>query len=117
MVGNEMEPSETEQDGRPLIDLVDPAKRYTTKEVAGMLNVRPSTLRSWRRKGRGPAVDRFGGSVRYPGDGLIKYLRAVARKAEVQTERFRREDEKTRAALQRRTDEPKQEQTETAAVG
>jgi len=37
----------------------------TTMELALKLNVKPSTIKAWRRQGRGPVYHRFGRSIRY----------------------------------------------------
>ena len=37
----------------------------TTEQAAFYLNLRPSTLHTWRSLGRGPAYQKFGRAVRY----------------------------------------------------
>lgn len=40
-------------------------KRYTTKEAAERLNVKPQTLEQWRWRGCGPRFIKIGRAVRY----------------------------------------------------
>jgi hypothetical protein len=49
---------------------------YTEAETATRLKIAPSTLRNWRKVGRGPAFRRFGRSVRYLGEDIEAYVSA-----------------------------------------
>lgn len=49
----------------------------TPKEAAAMLRVSISTLRGWRKAGKGPPVARLGpGSYRYSMDSIEKYIKS-----------------------------------------
>lgn len=54
-------------DERPLTDL----------EVAVRLGVQPTTLRAWRRQGRGPAYMKLGKAVRYTPEDVDAWKRAM----------------------------------------
>jgi predicted site-specific integrase-resolvase len=49
----------------------------TEEAAATRLGVSPHTLRTWRRKGQGPAYVRMGRAVRYPPGELDRYLAAA----------------------------------------
>jgi excisionase family DNA binding protein len=55
--------------GEPLMDWI------TGDEVAGLLGVRPSTVRSWRLRGGGPPLYRIGGAVRYDRGEVVEWLK------------------------------------------
>ena len=44
------------------------------KEVAEMLRVKRQTLSRWRSDGQGPPFVQVEGSIRYPRDGLERWL-------------------------------------------
>ena len=51
----------------------------TSKEVARLLNVAPSTLCRWRQTGKGPRVYWLGdGTPRYREDDLLEWLERMA---------------------------------------
>jgi hypothetical protein len=55
--------------------------------TAMRLGVKPSTLASWRAKGRGPAWVRIGGKlVKYRADALEAYLTAASRSVAMHAE-------------------------------
>lgn len=53
---------------------------FTEKQAAGVLNVQPGTLRTWRSKGT-PGQPRFvkinGRSIRYRSSDLAEYMRGL----------------------------------------
>ena len=51
----------------------------TETEVAGMLKVRPVTLRAWRQRGGGPRFRKIGAAVRYAAEDLEAFVEAAAR--------------------------------------
>jgi hypothetical protein len=46
---------------------------YKEKTAADKLNLSVFTLRNWRNIGKGPRFCKFGRSVRYPSDELLKF--------------------------------------------
>lgn len=50
------------------------AKLYTTAELAVHLNVKPSTMRHWRRRNYGPPYLMVGNHARYPEDSFKRWL-------------------------------------------
>jgi excisionase family DNA binding protein len=51
----------------------------TEGEAAGMLRVSLTSLRRWRREGRGPVYRKLGRSVRYRPDDLTDFIAAGRR--------------------------------------
>ena len=51
----------------------------TEGEAAGMLRVSLTSLRRWRREGRGPVYRKMGRSVRYGLDDLADFIAASRR--------------------------------------
>jgi predicted site-specific integrase-resolvase len=69
----------------------DPLSGYplmmTVEQVAEVIQVRPRTLYAWRQEGGGPPFVRLGegrgSSIRYPREGLRKYLSDRTKSLEV----------------------------------
>ena len=60
----------------------------TPKEAAAMLRVSISTLRSWRKAGKGPPVVQLGpGSYRYSMDAVEKYINSHTSEPELLSSR------------------------------
>jgi hypothetical protein len=57
-------------------------KLLTTEEAADKMNLKPSTLKRWRRLGEGPPYHRLGnsdtGRVRYAEDAIQRWVDARA---------------------------------------
>ena len=53
----------------------------TDQELAGWLNIKPQTLRSWRVKGIGPPYILVGSAVRYSPSRARKYIKARTRRS------------------------------------
>lgn len=47
---------------------------YTIDELAARLKVKPSTVRGWRRDGKGPRAVMVGGAVRYRPEAVKEWL-------------------------------------------
>lgn len=46
----------------------------TEREAAEILRLKPTTLKKWRVKGRGPAFLRLGTAIRYPLSALQRFV-------------------------------------------
>lgn len=55
---------------------MDDETRLDSRAVAERLNVTPYTIKSWRRKGVGPAYTKIGGRVYYTPKQISEYLRS-----------------------------------------
>lgn len=55
----------------------------TTIQVADLLQVRPQTVRSWRSRGRGPAIPfiKIGATIRYRRADVERFLSRSTRRA------------------------------------
>jgi len=51
---------------------------FTEAEVAALLHLSPTTLKKWRRTGRGPLYYRFGSAIRYRHEDLDEFVRRAA---------------------------------------
>jgi len=49
-------------------------KRFTTKEAAERLNIKPETLEQWRWRGCGPRFIKIGRAVRYDEAELENFI-------------------------------------------
>lgn len=54
----------------------------TTEQVATLLQVKPATLRQWRKRGTGPSFHQAGRTVRYHPRAIGAWLRACERQGE-----------------------------------
>jgi predicted site-specific integrase-resolvase len=56
---------------------------YNEKEAAYELGLSPTTLRAWRRRGKGPpALKQRGWWIWYPTSAIEKWKRSTSKKAE-----------------------------------
>lgn len=55
---------------------MDDETRLDSREVAKRLNVAPYTIKSWRRKGVGPAYTKIEGRVYYTETQIAAYLQS-----------------------------------------
>lgn len=54
---------------------LDDEKFYTTDEVANILRLKPTTLRTWRREKRGPESLQIGKKILYSGKSILIFLK------------------------------------------
>ena len=57
------------------------ADTYTTGQVAGLLEVHPTTVKQWRVDGKGPVYLRIGKKVRYRLEDLEAFIQIVTPRA------------------------------------
>ena len=62
------------------------APYLTTTEVATLLQVKPATLRQWRKRGTGPSFHQHGRTVRYRATAVGAWLRACERQGEANSD-------------------------------
>jgi predicted site-specific integrase-resolvase len=58
----------------------------TATEVAALLQVKPATLRQWRKRGTGPSFHQAGRVVRYHPTAVGAWMRACERRGEANTD-------------------------------